>query len=98
MHSAVCDYADDTVLSSSSRSRQLRKTDVGLQSWSLVRRRFYELAVGGPAPIASEALKRIAALYVIETEARGRSPDERRALRQEKSRPLLDAMEPWLRT
>lgn len=66
--------------------------------WAHVRRRFYELAVGGPAPIASEALKRITALYVIETEARGRSPDERRAIRQEKSQPLLDAMEPWLRT
>ena len=31
--------------------------------WSHVRRRFYELAVGGASPIASEALQRIAALY-----------------------------------
>jgi transposase len=66
--------------------------------WAHVRRRFYELAVGGPAPIASEALKRIAALYAIEAEARGRSPNERRALRQGKSQPILDAMEPWLHT
>ena len=65
--------------------------------WAHVRRRFYELAVAGPAPIASEALQRIAELYAVETEARGRSPDERRALRQTKSRPLLDAFEPWLR-
>jgi transposase len=66
--------------------------------WAHVRRRFYELAVAGPAPIASEALKRIAELYAVETESRGHSADERRAHRQEKSRPILDELEPWLRT
>ena len=35
-----------------------------------MRRRFYELAVGGPAPIASEALERIAPLYAIEKDIR----------------------------
>jgi transposase len=64
--------------------------------WAHVRRRFYELAVAGPAPIASVALKRIAELYAIEAECRSRNADERRALRQEKSRPILDALEPWL--
>src|SRR4051795_13076839 len=47
--------------------------------WSHVRRRFYELAAAGAAPIASEALTRINTLYEIETHIRGRSPDERRA-------------------
>ena len=65
--------------------------------WAHVRRRFYELAAAGPAPIASEALERIAELYAVETEIRGRSADERRALRQEKSRPIVDDLEPWLR-
>ena len=65
--------------------------------WSHVRRRFYELAQGGPAPIASEALTRIAALYRIEADIRGRSAEERRAVRQERSRPLVDALQPWLR-
>jgi transposase len=60
-------------------------------------RRFYELAQAGPAPIASEALTRIAALYRIEAEIRGRSAEERRAIRQERSRPLVEAFEPWLR-
>ena len=36
--------------------------------WSHVRRHFYELANPGPAPIAAEALTRIAALYHIEHE------------------------------
>ena len=66
--------------------------------WAHVRRRFYELAVAGPAPIASEALKRIGELYTVETECRGRNADERRERRQEKSRPVLDELEPWLRT
>jgi transposase len=65
--------------------------------WSHVRRRFFELASAGPAPIASEALVRIAALYRIEREIRGRSAEERRAARQERSRALIEAFEPWLR-
>ncbi|MGA8616656.1 MAG: IS66 family transposase [Xanthobacteraceae bacterium] len=65
--------------------------------WSHVRRRFYELAAAGPAPIASEALKRIAGLYAIEKEIRGRSADERLVVRQERSRPIIEDLEPWLR-
>ncbi|MEJ1162039.1 IS66 family transposase [Prosthecomicrobium sp. N25] len=65
--------------------------------WAHVRRRFYELAQSGPAPIAGEALVRIAEFYRIEDEIRGRPAEERRAVRQEKTRPLVDALEPWLR-
>ena len=65
--------------------------------WSHVRRPFYELAASGPAPIASEALERIAGLYAIEKEIRGRSAEERRSIRQAKSRPILSNLEPWLR-
>jgi transposase len=65
--------------------------------WAHVRRRFYELAAAGPAPIASEALIRIAKLYAVESDIRGRCADERRAIRQDKSRPILDDLEPWLR-
>ena len=62
-----------------------------------MRRKFYELAAAGPAPIASEALQRITELYEIEKDIRGRGADERRAVRQEKTRPLITALEPWLR-
>jgi transposase len=65
--------------------------------WAHVRRRFFELAASGPAPIASEALQYIASLYHIESEIRGRTADERREVRQEKSRPIVQAFEPWLR-
>ena len=65
--------------------------------WSHVRRRFYELAAAGPAPIATEALARIAELYRIEGEIRGRPAKERRASRQARSFPFVAALEPWLR-
>jgi hypothetical protein len=64
--------------------------------WAHLRRRFFDIAQGGPAPIASEALERIAALYAIEKTIRGKSAGERRAVRQEKSRPLVLALKAWL--
>jgi transposase len=47
-------------------------------------------------PIASEAIQRIAALYAIEKEIRGRPPDERAEVRQSRARPLLNDMRIWL--
>lgn len=63
--------------------------------WAHVRRKFYELAAAGPAPIATKALERIAGLYRVETEIRGKHPDERRAAREARSRPILDDLQPW---
>lgn len=65
--------------------------------WAHVRRRFHELAAAGPAPIASEALRRIAELYRIEDDIRGQPADARRAVRQERSRSIVARLEPWLR-
>ena len=64
--------------------------------WAHLRRKFFDIAKGGSAPIASEALERIALLYAIEKTIRGRSGDERRAVRQEKSKPLALALKTWL--
>lgn len=50
--------------------------------WSHLRRQFYEVYVGGNAPIATEALARIKQLYDIEAEIRGLPRELRRALRQ----------------
>jgi transposase len=63
--------------------------------WAHLRRRFFDLAKGGDAPIANEALERIAALYAIEKTIRGRSADKRRAVRQNKSKPLVVALRAW---
>ena len=65
--------------------------------WSHLRRQFYELYVGGNAPIATEALARIKLLYDTEADIRGLSPELRRAMRQQHSGPVLEAMKPWFK-
>jgi transposase len=64
--------------------------------WAHVRRKFYDLQQAHASPIASEALERIAALYAIEKEIRGRPPDERQQVRHTRARPLLQALSDWL--
>ena len=44
------------------------------------------------SPIAREALERIGALYHIEEQIRGHSPQERQAIRQARAGPMLDAL------
>lgn len=43
-----------------------------------------------------EALERIGALYKIESEIRGKSPEVRTAERQARARPLLSDLQAWL--
>ncbi|MGA9891691.1 MAG: IS66 family transposase [Xanthobacteraceae bacterium] len=62
--------------------------------WSHVRRGFYDLAKA-KAPIAMEALQRIAALYEIEARVRGKSAADRLAARQAESKPLVTELRIW---
>ena len=62
---------------------------------SHVRRPFFELYEAHKSAVAKEALERIAALYAIEEEIRGRSAEERRAVRNERSKPLLESLKKW---
>jgi transposase len=64
--------------------------------WAHVRRKFYDLVAAHKSPVATEALERIGALYAIEKEIRGRSPEERCAVRNERARPLLESLKQWL--
>lgn len=64
--------------------------------WAHARRKFYDIHQAHRSVIAKEALERIGALYTIEEEIRGRSPDERLAVRQARAKPLLDALRRWL--
>jgi transposase len=74
-------------------------TNTGIQlafCWSHARRKFYEVQVATKAPLAEEALRRIAALYAIEADIRGQSAEDRRLARQQRSRPIVEAMHAWL--
>jgi len=62
--------------------------------WSHVHRGFYDLAKT-KAPIATETLRRIAALYEIEARVRGKSATDRLAVRQAESKPLVTELRTW---
>jgi transposase len=64
--------------------------------WSHWRRQFVDIDRGGPAPIAHEALERIAKLYAIESRIRGQSAEQRCAVRQTESKPLVESLKAWL--
>jgi hypothetical protein len=59
-------------------------------------RKFFELMDAYQSLIATEAVERIAALCRIEKEIRGRSADQRRAVRAARGRPMFDDMRRWL--
>ena len=56
----------------------------------------HDIQVATPAPIAAEALMRIATLYAIEDDIRGRSAEARKQARQQRSKPLVEALHVWL--
>ena len=62
--------------------------------WAHVRRKFYELA--DTSPVATEVLRRIALLYAIEDEVRGQPAQQRRSVRDERSRDIVDDLHQYL--
>ncbi len=61
-----------------------------------MRRYFYDQYVSDKSPLAAEVLVRVRALYAIEAEIRGDPAEHRRAVRQERSRPIVEALHLWL--
>jgi hypothetical protein len=64
--------------------------------WAHARRKFYEFHQATGSPIAAEALRRIAELYAVEKCIRGQPAKARQRAREAESRPLIEAMKPWL--
>jgi transposase len=62
------------------------------------RRKIHDLHVRRATVTTTEALRRIGELYAVEEQIRGQLPDQRKRIRQEQVRPLLDNFEVWLRT
>jgi transposase len=61
-----------------------------------IRRKFVDVQKASGSAIAAQAITRIAALYAVEQDARGLSPDQRITIRQDKSAPLFEALHTWL--
>lgn len=73
------------------------RRDIDLAAcWAHTRRKFYEVHQATGSPIAQEVLRRIAALYAIEAEIRGRSAASRQAVRDARARPIVEDLRPWL--
>jgi len=76
------------------------KADVGpvtlAYCWSHGRRDVFDIHRSTGSPIAGEVLRRIAELYRIEDTIRGKPPDERMAVRQERSKPVAEALKVYL--
>jgi transposase len=61
-----------------------------------IRRKFVDVFQSEGSLVAEEAIKRIAGLYAVEKDGRGRPSDERVGLRQSRAKPILDDLEIWL--
>ncbi len=72
-------------------------TEVGCLAHA--RRKFFDLHTAHKSPVAQRALEQIAQVYEIERElkALGAGERQRLRLRQERSKPLLDALHAWMR-
>ncbi len=82
-------------------NRLLKRADRGIElayCWAHARRKLHEVAQTGTTPIADVGLKQSAALYRIEKDIRGQSPEARVGARQTRSKPVIDNLETWLTT
>ena len=66
--------------------------------WAHLRRDFHDVWTGTKSEIAKEALDRIGKFYDIERDISGQSAEARRAVRQEKTKPLVDDFHKWAQT
>jgi len=64
--------------------------------WAHARRKFYDIYATSGSPLAAEAIRRIGLLYAIEREIRGKTPEERRAVRQDEATGILAQFRAWL--
>lgn len=60
------------------------------------RRKFVDVFASQGNAIAEKAIRKIAELYAVEKDARGKAPDVRVALRQARAKPIFDDLESWL--
>jgi hypothetical protein len=73
-----------------------QETRVGAACFAHSRRKFDELVKDNLSPVGAQAIQRIAALYQIDRQAKGLSPEERQAIRQSSSKPLCEDLHAWL--
>ena len=73
---------------------ELGVTEAGCMAHA--RRKFHELWANHGSSIGEQALKFFGKLYEVEREVKDLNPDDRKAIRQQQSRPIADALRQWL--
>lgn len=63
--------------------------------WAHLRRKFYELHAAGISHVASETVERMATLWALEEDIRGKDPEARRAARQQQSAAIVAELWPF---
>jgi transposase len=69
-------------------------TEVGCLAHA--RRKFFDLHAANQSQIAQIALEQMARIYEIEREVKELSAEQRLAVRQERTKPVLDALHEWM--
>jgi transposase len=70
-------------------------TEVGCLAHA--RRKFFDLHAANQSQIAEFALQQFARVYDIEREVKELGTEQRQAVRQQQTRPILDALHEWMR-
>jgi transposase len=73
---------------------ELGITEIGCLAHA--RRKFFELHASNKSQIAEQALKYFGELYAVERDVAELTPDRRREVRQERARPIADALHEWM--
>jgi transposase len=73
---------------------ELGVTEAGCMAHA--RRKFHELWANHGSALGEQALKFFGKLYEVEREVQPLEPDERKAIRQDRSKPIADALHQWL--
>ncbi len=73
---------------------ELGVTEIGCMAHA--RRKFHELWANHGSQVGEQALKFFAELYKIEREVQQLEPHERKTIRTQKAKPILDALHQWL--
>jgi len=69
-------------------------TEIGCMAHA--RRKFFDLHAANKSPLAAQALDFIGQLYDIERKSKDHPPDKRQQLREERARPIADALRQWM--
>ncbi|WP_415792854.1 IS66 family transposase [Bordetella tumulicola] len=69
-------------------------TEIGCMAHA--RRKFFDLHASSKSPLAEQALQYIGQPYEVERQVEDLDPDDRRQIRLEKAKPLVDALRAWM--